>query len=160
MADAPLISTSDLADWLGETVDETRASVVVEAASAVVRSCITETYLDEAGELTGTVPDIVAAVTKWVAARAYRARPGISQETSGPFSHTYSSGSAQGDLYLTKNEKNLLGTAGLLAQPTGGALWTLGTTRIGDDGETDYRPVLGGGEAVPMFGPSDLGPPI
>lgn len=155
-----LITIDDLATWLGETVDDARAGAVIAGVSAFIREQTEDDWISDVGVLE-PVPPLVRQVAVQVAARAYRSASSVgrAQETAGPFSHTWSQFGQLGDLFLTKNERSMLGR--WLKQPAGGGVWTLSTTRVNEaTGETDYRPVADGGDPVPMFGPSDLGPPI
>lgn len=145
MAEVAFISTNDLAAWLGDELDDERASAIVKAASAVVSSHIGAWQYPD-----GTpkdVPEIVKLVTRQVAARIWRNPAGVRQETTGPFSTTYSAG--DGGVDLTDSEIKLLGH--LTDSPSGGGLWTLSTTRGPDVEPVDRRPVEGGGDPIRMF---------
>lgn len=154
-----LITTGDLAAWLGDEVDEPRAGAVIDGVSAFIRSHTTDDWISDVGVLE-PVPPAVRQVAVQVAARAYRGgrTAGVAQETMGPFSTSFVAAGQLGDLFLTKNEKKMLRP--WMATTTG--LWTLATTRVDAElGLTDYRPVVDpGADPIPMFGPSDLGPPI
>jgi len=153
MADPSLIDPLDLAAWLGvefSDAQKAKAVLVVQAASTLVRSHTGRTWVDVDGDLE-EVPTPVHDVVLQVAERVWRIKPGITQETTGPFGVQYTQG-ANG-LELTPSEKKMLGP---YTDSTGNEIWTLGTTRgdtpdVGDPaGETIWVPVIGG-EPVPWI---------
>ncbi len=158
MTPPPLIDAAALGSQLGDAVDSDRAEWVIRAASTFVRSCCVDDWIAVDGTLE-PVPPAVQQVTVQVAARSYQTAGtvGVSQETTGPFSTSYAASASLGDMFLTKSEKGMLKPWS--ASKTG--LWSLGTTRDLDDIDlSGYRTVSGGGDPVPMYGPSELGPPI
>ena len=146
MAEALFITIDDLRTHVGSEIGDARALALVEDAVAIVRqhpSVGDWTYADGSDK---PVPQILKTVTKQVAARMWRNPTGARQETTGPFSTTYASADVAA---LTDTEYQHLSRLGG-ESPSGGGLWTLGTTR-GELEVTDWRPVEGGGDPVPMF---------
>lgn len=148
----PLVSAPDLEAFLGVDLDDATAATMLRRASVAVRACLTTDFVTDG--VLEPVPEAVQVVTLEVAERAYSApAPGTTQETAGPFSRTFSG--ASNSYYVTKAQKRAM------SRWAKKGLYTLGTTRVDvESGATDYRPIAGGGEDLPMFAPSDLGPPI
>lgn len=139
MALPPLAEVSDLADWVGRTIsdDDPRAGAVLSAASALVRSFVGLTWVDDTESLT-EVPDSVAAIVVQVAARVWHNPSGAVSWTKGPFSERYSEGSVSSGLYLTDSEKEALSAFQVGNSGTG--LGTISLAGGGLDCETIYVP--------------------
>lgn len=101
--------------------EEARAEATLNDASALVRAEAGNTWVDDAGALTA-VPDVIVMVTVSAARRAFVNPDMLASESVVNYSATFSSASP--DVYLTANEKKLIGKA--VGQS---GLWTLGTTR-------------------------------
>lgn len=141
----PFATVDDLTAWLGEgDLDAARAEAVIGAATVLVRSHVGAWQWPD-----GTprqVPQAFTVVTTQVAARYWQNPTGARQETTGPFSVTYDGGGVE----LTDSEVRMLDQAAHGSSIASKGLWTLSTTR--DELEvTDYRPVEGGGDPIPMF---------
>lgn len=113
---APFASVDDLAArWRPLCGDELgRAMAALEDASAVIRMVVPD--VDDriiADTLDADVPRMVAC---WVAKRALIGNDtgGVSQlqQTVGPFSQGATYTNPLGDIYLTRQEKKLLGASG------------------------------------------------
>lgn len=126
MADMPYASTADLGAWVGETIADLdpRAQAVVMAASTLVRSTVGAAVADA----WTTVPGEVRQVTVQVASRVWFNPQGVVADSVDDFSRRWDTGGESG-VYLTDAEKDMLSP--FQARPKG--LWTLGTTRGGDD---------------------------
>lgn len=144
-----LISTDDLAAWLGVIADAafaTRAEAIINAASATVRAASGQSWVDTNGDLLADIPDDVRQITVRVSARMLSNPSGVSQQTTGPFSVSYGTALAADDRDLLQRYR-----------PTNG-VWTLATTRLDTDGPletgTVYAPVGdGSGDPIPMISP-------
>lgn len=96
---APVIQASDLATYLGLTVDSDRATFLIAQAQTLCESVV------------APLPDGASAVVLDVAARAYLNPGNVQQETVGPFAATR--GAGLGGLWLTRqNERALRRLAG------------------------------------------------
>ena len=88
-----LATVSELADWLGETIDSStvegkRAAMCLRIASALVRRESGRTWLDDAGELVDPLPEDVKLVTLYCASRVFdnpnaQTRGGVDDYTEG-----------------------------------------------------------------------------
>lgn len=109
MALPPLAPVSDLAAWVGQTIEsgDPRAEAVLSAASALVRSYAGQTWTDEADALED-VPDVVAAVAVQVAARVWLNPNGAVSVTLDDGALRWAEATAAG-LYLTDADKAVLG---------------------------------------------------
>ncbi len=148
MAPPPLVAVSDLADWLGVTIDgsgHARAEAVINAVSALIRS--------EAGHTweTTPVPDTARAIALDVAGRVYLNPRNVAQESVGPFSYSYAPGALAG-LDFTESERRRLRS--LRGASTG--LWSQAVTRDGDSGDTVWVPVRGTAAQFPWYADGDL----
>lgn len=139
MALPPLAQVSDLAAWVGQTIEsaDPRAGAVLSAASALVRGYTKKTWVDENGELAG-VPEDASAVVVQVAARAWlNPNPNLKNWNKGPFAEGYFDAASLG-LYLSAADKDALADYRETGASTG--LGTIGITR-GDVGyDTAYVP--------------------
>lgn len=157
MALPPLAQVSDLAAWVGQTIesDDPRAGAVLSAASALVRGYTKETWVDENGDLVG-VPDDAAAVVVQVAARAWlNPNPNLKNWNKGPFAEGYFDAASLG-LYLSDADKDALADYRETGASTG--LGTIGITR-GDLGyDTVYVPTgpPPSGYPFPWYAADDL----
>lgn len=111
MALPPLAPVSDLADWVGQEIPDAdpRAGAVLSAASAIVRSYVGLTWVDEDTSQLADVPDDVAAVVVQVAARVWVNPSGATYRVSGPLAEQLGKERSQG-LYLTETEREILAT--------------------------------------------------
>lgn len=157
----PLVTVVDLGDWLGESIDgaDARAGAVVRAASTRIRKETGRDWItDDTGEdptldeATPTIDEddleVAQTVVKMVAGRVWRNPAGATQESTGPFSVSWS-----GDAFaLTETEQEMLSgyrTTGRLG------LWTLSTTRGCADLDTTYLPVDPPGQPIPYLSTSE-----
>jgi hypothetical protein len=129
MALLPLISTDQLAEWLGVEFDESeaqRAAAFITAASTAIRNETNKTYVNDDGDAlefgSDLTEDKVTTVAKIVAARVWNNPTGNIQETAGPFAETKGRDAAQ-VVYLTDADRKMLGKSTSLG------IWTLDTTR-------------------------------
>lgn len=88
------ITTTDLSTYLGVTVDDTRAQLLIDQAVALCAS------------ICDPLPDGSAAVVLDVAARAYSNPTNVQSQGAGPFPVTY--GTMGGGLWLTRQNKATL----------------------------------------------------
>jgi len=136
----PLATVDDLSARLPVGVDlgdNARAAAALEDASTLVRNEAGAEWVDALGALT-VVPDIVRMIVLEVAGRALNRSFVYGADGEGA--------TEVGGLYLKGDEKRRLNAAvGTNSRP---ALWSLPTTR-GDEDETEYRPVTGGGDLLP-----------
>lgn len=113
----PLADVSALEALLGQTLagaDLSRASAVLDAASALIRS--------EAGDdFTGGVPAIVEQVCLWASMRAFRNPDGVAQSSVGDVSVSYRSNEDSGAVFLTRDERRQVrkaaGSPGVVSVP-------------------------------------------
>lgn len=111
MAD-PFASTDDLVKrWrpLSKT-EETAAAVLLGDASVEVRVALKRAGLAEAAIDNEAAKIVVCGMVKR-SMIAGDTNPGVTteQETTGPFSRSFTYANPTGDLYLTKRERQLLG---------------------------------------------------
>lgn len=85
-------TSSDLALYLGTTVDPPRANLLIAQAESLARAILT------------VLPDAAAAVVLSAAARGYANPQGITSETTGP----YSVARPLAGVYLNKIERSTL----------------------------------------------------
>lgn len=138
MALPPLVDPEDLAEWLERPVASLgpRAWAVVSAASSVVRSYASRTWITN-GAL-DVVPDDVKTVTVQLAARTFNNPDGYSTERLGDYSYGLPASAVTG-LALTSAEKAILGRY----RSSGSGLWSLSTTREDPAADTAWVPVVG-----------------
>jgi len=138
MALPPLAAVSDLAAWVGRDIPDAdpRAGAVLSAASAIVRSEVDQTWVDDQGALT-EVPDDVAVVVVQVAARVWLNPSGLESLTIDDATRRWSSSGPLG-LHLTDSERAILAKYRTVGQPRG--IGVLSTTRGDDYGRTLYVP--------------------
>lgn len=131
MADpVTLASVSELADWLGESIEATspegkRAALCLRAASALVRKESGRTWLAEDGTLVDPLPEDVKMVTLYSASRVFDNRNAQTRGGVDDYNEAWKVDEA--GAYLTNSEKSLL------APFKGGAIAGLGsvsTTRV------------------------------
>lgn len=137
MALPPLAQVSDLAAWVGQTIesDDPRAGAVLSASTALVRAYAGETWMN--GDALGDVPGDVVAVVVQAAARVWANPDGLTSFTIDDSTRRWGE-SARDGLYLTASEKEILSAYRTSASATG--LGTIGVTR-GDLGyDTVYVP--------------------
>lgn len=162
MALPPLAEIADLANWLGEEIenDNQRAEALIAGASRLVRRETSRQWLTAAGELDDGDPtidedalEVAQQVVVAAAARLWANPTGVIHETEGPFSARWAEQVAEG-LYLTDTEKGLIGPYSTSASS---AVWTLATTR-GDTADTEYvdtvyAPGMEAGAPIPYRDP-------
>ncbi|PSJ29560.1 hypothetical protein B7P34_06745 [Streptosporangium nondiastaticum] len=90
----PVVTPQDLADLLGQDVQEDRARMIIVQAEALCRAVVSP------------LPEGAGAVVLSVAARAYANPQGIVAETVGPYS--VQRPHAQAGLYMTRDERRSL----------------------------------------------------
>lgn len=146
MALLPLVNAADFSDWLGRSFEASelpRAEAVLLRVSSLVRS--------RAGGRTWEneeVPGEIATVVLTVASRVWNNPNAARQQTAGPFSESYVVTGA----YLTPEEAAIVGRY----SATSRGLWTLGTTRGDDAGDTVWVPVVGTDNLFPFLTTEDL----
>ena len=124
----PLADVSALEALLGQTLsgpDLSRASAVLDAASALIRAVAGVDFEDEA-------PPIVEQVCLWSAHRAFRNPDGVAQSSVGDVSVSYRSNEGSGAVFLTRDERRQVRKAGGTPGVTSVPMVTAG---MGDDGE-------------------------
>lgn len=126
-----------------------RARAALADASALVRMEARRTWVDAAGALT-VVPDAVIRVVLGAAQRVYTNPDSVVQESAGPFARQLSAEST--GVYLTKAELDIVRRF----RPAGGELWTLQTTRDGDDVNTIWYQDSFGVEPFPLASGDDV----
>ena len=122
----PLVTFDDVADRLGDPIDDidaNRLDAAIDDASALVRTVARQTWLNDAETAVEDVPDAIVTVVANVARRGYRNPLGIVHETEGPFSARYGEDAAQG-IYLTDAERELVESF-----RTTSGLWSMRTSR-------------------------------
>lgn len=145
----PALATTDaLALRLGATLagtELTRATAILDDASALIRSEAGVDWVDEQGQLVD-VPTVVESVALAVAYRAFRNPDGLGQASLGDASVSYDRGSGQSAVYLTRDERrsvrraagtSAIGTVELVAP------WSMPTS-------TYPVAVSGGGDPIPL----------
>lgn len=146
MALLPLVGTTDFSDWLGRSLELSempRAEAVLRRVSALVRSRAGgRTWADE------DVPAEIVTVVLTVASRVWNNPNSARQQTAGPFSESYDVTGA----YLTPEEASIVGRY----SATSRGLWTLGTTRGDDLGDTVWVPVVGSDNVFPFLTTDDV----
>lgn len=132
MALPPLVTVTDLAAWVGQSipVDDPRAVAVLAAASALVRS-----EAGQAWENPDTVADDVKLIVTQAAGRVWNNPSGAIQRGAGPYSERVSERAAEG-LFLTDTEKEVL----TRYRATRRGLWTMGVTVNGNHSPRGYVP--------------------
>lgn len=137
---AALVSVDELEAWLGAGAvqDVARADAVLVAVSSLVRSYAGQLWDAE------PVPDEIRAVVKDVAARVWDNPRHVRQQSTGPFSVSYS----VTGLYLTDEERAVVGRYNAQAR----GLWTMGVTRNDAAADTVYVPVQGTATEFPWYG--------
>lgn len=139
-----LAEITDFEEWSGvevEAEDRARVDSYLMAASVLVRSEAHETFVDAEGALETDIPDAIGTVVVMVAARVWSNPEGFIAEGEGPFTGTRHKDAGQ-VLYLTETEKTLIHRAiGADTDPAPG-LWTLGTTRLDNNGTPDLPSVF------------------
>lgn len=129
--------------------DLERARAALADASALVRMEAGCTWVDEAGNLT-VVPDAIVRVVLAVALRNWINPDGVIQESVGPFARRLSDESA--GAYLTRAEAAIC----RMFRCSGQSLWTLQTTRDGDDANTIWYEDSFGVELFPLASGDDV----
>lgn len=148
MALPPLVSTYDLADFVGDdSIDDSkRAAAVLSMVSAYVRAAAGQTWIDPTTTLLTDVPDVIAAVVLKAAARIWQNPNGATQVTKGPFSEQFAAGPSVGAV-LTEDEKAVCAS---FNQRSHGGLRTICVTR--DDFPLDrYVKVDEDGKPIPFL---------
>lgn len=126
-----------------------RARAALADASALVRMEARRTWVDEAGALT-VVPDAIVRVVLGAAQRGYTNPDGATQESAGPFARSFNPDAVS--VYLTRPELDIVRRF----RPAGGELWTLQTTRDGDDANTIWYQDSFGLEPFPLASGDDV----
>lgn len=154
MALPPLAQVSDLAAWLGRSIDsaDPRAGAVLSQASNRVRAYTHQTWVDDAGALTD-VPDVVRDVTVRVAARVWRNPEGLDSITLDDGTKRW--GSIRG---LAFDDDDLADLSGYVINPRPSGLGILSTYRDERRGSTIYVPTAPSpsGDPFPFFSADDL----
>ncbi|MEV6777011.1 hypothetical protein [Streptomyces syringium] len=91
---APVVAPQQLADFLGQDVQDDRAALIITQAEALCRAVV------------NPLPEGAGAVVLSVAARAYANPQGIVAETVGPYS--VQRPQSQAGLYMTRDERRSL----------------------------------------------------
>lgn len=148
MALPPLASVDALGAWTGLNIDplDQRAKAVLSAASALVRNYTGQTWVDDAGALSG-VPDVAEAITVQVAARVWANPAGLTSITADDTTRRWGESGASG-LYLTAQEKDALGAVMAGDAPLG--IGTISVAR-GNVGSTGYVPTSPSGPPFPWY---------
>ena len=110
------------------TLDDFQVAALLADASAIVRAYAGRDWVDD-GALSG-VPEGIPGLVAMMVIRALRVPEGVTQETTGNYSVTYSS-YASDRLYLTRTDKAFIrkvssGSTGAFSISTYGAVGYLG----------------------------------
>jgi hypothetical protein len=127
---ATLAGVTELADWIGETIDDgstesKRAALCLRLASALVRTESGQTWADDAGALVATVPEEAVMVTLYCASRVFDNRNAQTRTAIDDSSESWKVD--ESGAYLTVSEKRML--APLRVNGFGG-LSAVSTTRV------------------------------
>lgn len=138
MALPPLAQVSDLAAWVGQTIEsaDPRAGAVLSAASALVRSYTGENWV-ATDEAPLEVPADVAAIVVQVAGRVWLNPDALESFSIDDSTRRWGAGGSAG-LHLTAAEKDILGGYRQGGVSTG--LGTIGVTRGDISGATGFVP--------------------
>lgn len=147
MALPPLAQVSDLAAWVGASIDDAdpRAGAVLSAASALVRAHTGQTWV--ANDALEGVPEVVSAVVVQVAARVWLNPAGLTSVTVDDATRRWGESGTAG-LFLTPAERDTLADFSESGRPSD--IGVLSTTRGPLGGDTIYVPT----------GPPPSGPPF
>lgn len=129
MALPPLVPVEQFALWPEVVIPdgfEDRAEVVLTAVSSRVRLAAGRTWVDEDGELTDDIPDVVLSITTTVAARVWANPAATASRGDGPFTRAWAE-NLQG-LQLTDDERDDI-RASVAEEGSTPGLWALATTR-------------------------------
>jgi hypothetical protein len=147
----PLVDLDEFRDSLpadAPSVDDqtSRATWLLAAASALVRSEARRSFLDADGALED-VPDQVVMIVCAAAGRAWM-NPTMSESVqTGPFANRWGARGVEG-VYLTDSEKDTIGELYPVSRP---GLWTQSITRGDYTDDTAYQPVAGSDEPFPWW---------
>ena len=148
---ATLATVTELADWLGETIDITtaegkRAVMCLRAASALVRKESGRTWLTDTGVLVDPLPEDVRMVTLYCASRVFDNRN--AQTRGGVDDYNEAWKVDESGAYLTASEKRLLSS---FKTPSAGGLGTVSTTRGEAPAGTGWVPTPTPGVVFPWY---------
>lgn len=139
----PFATVDELAEWLGEPIDEDtdqrRAERVLRAASNLIRSYTRQQWTDEHGELRDGLPEALADVTLSCAARYY-VNPNAETQWTSQIDDAMDGGGRKVEssgIYLTESEQRMLD--GVCEQASGvvaKSVATITTTRGDAEGYT------------------------
>lgn len=132
----PFASVSDLAEWLGEPIDEEndqrRAGRILRAASNLVRSYTRRKWVDEDGTGMADLPEELADVTLSCAARYYT-NPNAETQWTSQIDDVMDGGGRKVEssgIYLTESEQRMLDTVREQSSTVvAGAVAPIATTR-------------------------------
>ncbi|MGE3811521.1 MAG: hypothetical protein AB7I24_08220 [Candidatus Nanopelagicales bacterium] len=145
LVDLDEFSASLPADAPSVDDQSTRATWLLAAASALVRTEARRSFLDEAGTL--VVPDQVVMIVCAAAGRAWM-NPTMSESVqAGPFANRWGARGVEG-VYLTDAEKQTIADLYPVSRP---GVWSLSTTRGDYLDDTAYQPVDGTDEPFPWW---------
>jgi len=127
---ATLAGVTELADWIGEPIEDgsaesKRAAMCLRLASALVRTESGQTWVGDAGELVATVPEEAVMVTLYCASRVFDNRNAQTRTAIDDSSESWKVD--ESGAYLTVSEKRML--APLRVNSFGG-LSAVSTTRV------------------------------
>ncbi len=119
-----LLTTTDLANWLGVTIPETdtRATAIIKAVSAQVRSAANLTWVNDTNEL-ADLSEVAKGIATQASARVWSNPTGATSVGTGPFSAAWA---ASGSLLTAEEREELQGLPG---NPSG-AIPGLGSVRM------------------------------
>lgn len=139
----PFATVDELAEWLGEPIDEDtdqrRAERVLRASSNLVRSYTRQQWTDEHGDLRDGLPEALADVTLSCAARYY-VNPNAETQWTSQIDDAMDGGGRKVEssgIYLTESEQRMLD--GVREQASGvvaKSVATITTTRGDAEGYT------------------------
>lgn len=150
-----LASVSELEARLGLDPDTLvgpdlgRARAALDDASALVRLEAGRTWVDTTTGALTTVPDAIVRVVLGAAQRNFSNPDAAIQETVGPFARRLNE--TDTGVYLTRPELDIVHRF-----RTNGELWTLQTTRDGDDQDTIWYQDSFGTEPFPLASTDDV----
>lgn len=132
----PFATVDELAEWIGEPIDEDtdqrRAERVLRAASNLVRSYTRQQWTDEHGDLRDGLPEALADVTLSCAARYY-VNPNAETQWTSQIDDAMDGGGRKVEssgIYLTESEQRMLdGVREQSSTVFAGAVAPIATTR-------------------------------
>lgn len=108
-----IVTPADLSTYLGATVDDDRAQMLIDDAIEQALSVVTVGTVPDSGATEDNLPAGAASVIRPAVARIYLNPAGVTSEASGPF--TYSRTASTGSMYSKAERAQLRRLAGQAA---------------------------------------------